>query len=191
MSITLIIGPMFSGKTSELIRLVDRKRIAGKRCLIIKHTTDKRYDNLGNIENIMTHSQISYSKTDIVKLSELSNELSNRIIVEKSYDLVAIEEGHFFSDINIFCNNLANNGIDIIVSAIDSSFRQEMFKNIGELIANAETVMKLSAICMSCKQSDAHFNIRTIESDADILVGGADIYKSVCRVCMNRLKKTE
>ena len=66
-----------------------------------------------------------------------------------------------------------------------------LYKNIGELIANAETVMKLSAICMSCKQDDAHFNIRTIESDADILVGGADIYKSVCRVCMNRLKKTE
>ena len=188
MSITLIIGPMFSGKTSELIRLVDRKRIAGKKCLIIKHTTDNRYDNLENIDNITTHSKISYSKTDIIKLNELLNTLSVEIVENKSYDVVAIEEGHFFSNINNFCNTLANNNIDVIVSAIDSSFKQEMFKNIGELIANAEIVMKLTAICMECRSKDAHFNIRTISSDQDILVGGADIYKSVCRQCMNKVK---
>ena len=188
MSITLIIGPMFSGKTSELIRLVDRKRIAGKKCLIIKHTTDNRYDNLENIENIMTHSHISYSKTDIIKLPEITKEFIIDIVTNNKYDVVAIEEGHFFIDINVFCTELANNNIDVIISAIDSSFKQEMFKNIGELIANSEKVVKLSAICMECKLSDAYFNIRTINSDDDILVGGADIYKSVCRKCMNKLK---
>lgn len=193
MSITLIIGPMFSGKTSELIRLVDRKRIAGKKCLIIKHTNDIRYDDINDntdkIDNIVTHSHIQYSKTDIIKLSELLNDIQNNIIEKKTYDTVAIEEGHFFPNINTFCTGLANNGIDVIVSAIDSSFKQEMFKNIGELIANSEIVMKLTAICMVCKDKDAHFNIRTVSSNEEILVGGADIYKSVCRTCMINSQK--
>ena len=187
MSITVIIGPMFSGKTSELIRLVDRKRIAEKKCLIIKHIRDDRYD----IKNITTHSQISYKQCDVIHLSDLTNDFILEIINQKKYDVVAIDEGHFFTNLEKHCSILANNQIDIIVSALDSSFEQKLFKEIGDLMANAEFIIKFNAICMICKDSDASFTIRTIDSTEQILIGGSEIYKSVCRRCMNKFKKSK
>lgn len=185
MSITLIMGPMFSGKTSELIRLVDRKRITGKTCLIIKNIKDSRYDT----KNITTHSQICYKQCDVIHLIELTHEFIIDIIRLKKYDVVAIDEGHFFPNLEKYCSVLANNQIDVIVSALDGSFEQKIFSEISNLIPNAETIIKLTAICMICKESDASFTIRTIESTEQILVGGFDIYQSVCRKCMNEYKK--
>jgi thymidine kinase len=182
MSITLIIGPMFSGKTSEVIRLIDRDVIAGKRCVIIKHEKDNRFDaKNGTTQHLTSHNNHCYTGCPVIYFNELSVDLLEELI--KKYDTVAIEEGHFFRDIDSFCIELANSGLNVIVSALDSSFKQKLFPEIGELIANAERVIKLDAICMRCKGS-ASFNIRTIESDEDILVGGTDIYQSVCRKCM-------
>lgn len=183
MSITLIIGPMFSGKTTELIRLVDRKRIAGKKCLIIKHMIDTRFNTDNNVQ---THSQISYEACDIKYFRVLTT--VDIDYFKQNYHVVAIEEGHFFTNLCTYCNMMANNKIDVIVSALDSSFKQELFKNVGELIAYAETVVKLTAVCMRCKQDDGSFTIRNNGSTLDILVGGADIYESVCRECLNQFK---
>ncbi len=201
MSITIIIGPMFSGKTTEFIRLIDRKKIADKRCLIIKHPSDDRFDdrfddlqgdiNSKNKYHITTHSKIRYDGCDIKYITDLTNEDIIENII-KTYDVVGIEEGFFFKNIGNFCNILANNGIDIIVATLDSSYRQELFSEIGCLIAISEDVIKLKAICMQCKKADASFTIRTVDSDEEILVGGKDIYKSVCRKCLvefNKCKK--
>nr|QZX43278.2 thymidine kinase [Mimivirus sp.] len=92
----------------------------------------------------------------------------------------------FFDDVAIFCNELANNNIEVIVSTIDSSFKQEIFQEIGKLIAISENVIKLKAVCMKCKINDASFTIRTVDNDNEILVGGSDIYQSVCRNCLNK-----
>ena len=189
MSITTIIGPMFSGKTSELIRLIDRKRIADKKCLIIKHIRDNRFDDDDCDDKTMikkhitTHSSIKYDKCPTEYLSEINDLVAAKYIAD-GYQVIAIDEGFFFQGINQFSNILANNGIEVIVATLESSYKQELFVEIGNLIANSEKVIKLTAICMRCKGRDASFNIRTIESDQEILVGSEDIYQSLCRKCL-------
>jgi thymidine kinase len=194
MSITTIIGPMFSGKTSELIRLIDRKRIAGKSCLIIKHCQDNRFDNITepndssfDIYHVTTHSNIRYHKCDILYLSNINDEnITNHIF--KKYDVVGIEEGFFFKGINYFCNKLANNNIEVIVATLESSYKQELFAEIGDLVATSENVIKLKAICMHCKKEEASFTVRTFNSNEEILIGGTDKYQSVCRSCLNNFR---
>jgi len=183
---------MFSGKTSELIRLVDRKRIAGKKCLIIKHSDDIRFDNnlsgKNDTHHVTTHSEMRYYKCDIIYLSEFSDQQIIDTICQK-YNVVGVEEGFFFKGINNFCNLLANNDIEVIVATLESSYKQELFPEIGDLIATSENVIKLKSICMRCKDNEASFNIRIINSDQEILVGGADKYQSVCRKCLQEFRK--
>jgi thymidine kinase len=231
MSITTIIGPMFSGKTSELIRLIDRKKISGKKCLIIKHELDNRFDKVEHepaklltqfldppvtlwetgsaeypvkpdtarplqkliapskvepaklLKHVTTHSAIRYCECDIDYLSELNLAIAMKYFAAE-YQVIGIEEGFFFKGINEFCNELANRDVEVIVATLESSYRQELFIEIGNLIANSEYVTKLTAICMKCKNRDASFNIRTIKSDQEILVGGNDMYQCVCRKCL-------
>lgn len=178
MSITLIIGPMFSGKTTELIRLIDRKRISGKKCAIIKNKIDNRYE----INYVTSHNNHKYSNCDILIYQDLSLEIANEL--KKKYDVIGVDEGHFFPNIDSFCGDLADNGIDVFVSALDSSFQQKLFIHIGDLISHSEIVIKLDAICMKCKTENASFNIRTIDSEEEILVGGSEIYQCVCRKCL-------
>ena len=141
---------MFSGKTTELIRLIDRKNIAGKKCLIIKHSIDDRYDKDAN-PHVTTHNQYSYNKTSIIYVPRLTDALAEDIIKEKN--VVAIEEGHFFPDLCEWCLELANNGLDVIISALNGNFKQEPYDEIGKLMANAEIVNKLAAVCMRCKNT--------------------------------------
>ncbi|BCS83012.1 thymidine kinase [Cotonvirus japonicus] len=191
MSITTIIGPMFSGKTTEFIRLIERKKIAGKKCLIIKHFCDTRFNKIGETNShVTTHSNIIYKKCDIMYLQSLSDTDNTESInmIKKIYDVIGIEEGFFFEGLANFANELANNNIEVIVSTIDSSYKQELFPEIGKLISLSEIIIKLNAVCMMCKNSDAHFTIRTVDNDEEILVGGTDKYKSVCRKCLNNYK---
>ena len=184
--ITTIIGPMFSGKTEEFIRQINRKHIAGKKCLIIKNIIDNRYNINGDTHHITSHSGIRYNKSDIVYYSNIDDsDLKN--IIEK-YDIVGIDEGFFFKNISDICNKLANNGIDVIVSSIESSYKQELFEEIGKLIATSEVVIKMNAVCSRCGNDRGAFTVRTIDNDAQILVGGLDIYASICRNCLNKLK---
>lgn len=186
MSITTIIGPMFSGKTTELIRLIERKRLAGKKCLIIKHINDNRFDHIAkDTYHITTHYQMVYKKCDIIYLSELTDSSIDGSL--EKYQVIGIDEGFFFKGIHRFCNAMANRGMEVIVATLDSSYKQEMFPEIAKLIAISENVIKLQAVCMRCGK-DASFNIRTVESDKEILVGSSDKYMSVCRSCLNNLK---
>lgn len=189
MSITTIIGPMFSGKTTEFIRLIERKKIAGKKCLIIKNYRDIRYDSDDNDKyHITTHNNIIYRNCDIMFTDNL-NKISLIETFQEKYDVIGIEEGFFFEGVTDFSNELANRGMEVIISTLESSYKQEIFSEIGKLIAISEDVIKLKAICMECKTSDASFTIRTIESDEKILVGGIDKYQSVCRKCLNIHKR--
>jgi thymidine kinase len=184
MSVTLIIGPMYSGKTSELIRLIDRKRHADKKCLIIKKEGDIRFDD----SYVTTHSQIRYKNCDVIHLMDITDEFIDNLILSKKYDVVGIEEGQFFVDLSKYCNKLADGNIDIIISALDGTFKQELFKEIGILIPWAENVIKLNAICMMCKNSDGNYTIRTNDIKEEICIGGEEMYKSVCRPCLNNFK---
>jgi thymidine kinase len=181
MSITTIIGSMYSGKTTELIRLIDRYCVIGKKCVIIRSPIDTRYSNF------KTHGNYVYDKCDIVYCENMNEEFAQDIM--QKYEIVGIDEGFFFKGLTFFCNRLANNGINVIVSSIESSYKQEIFPEVASLIATSENVIKLKSFCMVCKQNEASFNIRTVVSDDEILVGGSEKYKCVCRICLNEFTK--
>ena len=173
MSISLIIGPMFSGKTTELIRRLTRARIAKKRVLIIGHSSDNRYSKE---KKIISHDKrtIECLKTDTL----------NDSLLESNPDFIGIDEGQFFNNLNIV-DTWANRGIHVIIAGLDSDYNKEGFEVLTKLISSAENITKLTAICVDCGHC-AHFTKRITESKEKILVGGINTYQPMCRNCFNK-----
>lgn len=173
--IEIICGPMYSGKTSELIRRVRRYGVANKKVLVVKYAKDVRY-NQG--ESISNHDRVSIPARECMLLSDLSkdnNELDD-------VDVIGIDEGQFFSDIVDFADNAANNGKIVIISCLDGDSQRNPWEHIMQLIPRAEKVDKLSAICVKCF-GEACYSHRSVKSDARELIGGSDIYMPLCRKC--------
>jgi thymidine kinase len=185
-NITLIIGPMYSGKSTELLRYYNRSKIAEKRCVLIKHISDTRYDN----ENICTHDNKKI-KADI-KCHDLMKDVYEKI---NNYDNIFIDEGQFYDkNIKEFCEKVADKNKNIYISGLNGDFCKEIFKNIALLIPIADEIIKLNSICMNCKNKVASFTYlkrekinRNIGVNNRILVGGKEYYLSVCRQCYIRL----
>lgn len=169
--IEVILGPMFSGKTTELIRRIRRYTIAKKRCLQIKYKADTRYSE----ECASTHDKQMIAAKSCTYLKEAENLLEN-------YDVIGIDEGQFFQDVVSFAEEAANKGKIVIVSALDGTFKREAFGSILDLIPIAEKVTKLNAVCMLCCQ-EASFTKRLSEETAIEVIGGSDKYIAVCRSC--------
>lgn len=175
--IQLILGPMFSGKSSELLRRVRRFTVAGKKCIVIKHTKDVRYSK----EDMATHDKILHSALPLSSLGGLMEKVA-------AYDVFAIDEGQFFPDIVEFSDTVASKyGKIVIISALDGTFERKPFDNgILDLVCKSEDVVKLRAICMICKQKEAAFSKRIGNETQVELIGGADKYASACRDCHNK-----
>ncbi|GAM26538.1 hypothetical protein SAMD00019534_097130 [Acytostelium subglobosum LB1] len=174
--IQVILGPMFSGKTTELIRRIKRFNFANKKCLVIKYSRDTRYNGGETQDNILfTHDKLNYTALPCTKLEEA------RLHV-KDYDVIGIDEGQFFTDVVPFSEELANNGKTVIVAALDGTFQRNPFGTVLDLVPKSEMVTKLSAVCMICFK-DAPFSKRIVQDDRVELIGGADKYISVCREC--------
>lgn len=178
--ITLIIGCMFSGKTSELLRLIKKYKISDKKSVLIKYNNDNRYSTT----EIMDHSKQLSLKAEFStnKLSDIENQILDE------FEVIGIDEGQFFEDIHIV-NNWANMGKIIIISALDSDYKSNPFKNITDLIAKAEKIEKLTAICFCCKNDNATFTIKLNDNENLIEIGGFELYKPVCRNCRIKLIK--
>jgi len=171
--ITLIIGPMFSGKTTELIRLIKRATIAGKKCVVVKYDKDIRYG-----DELHTHDLVEYIA------SYKCNDLNQLQEIYKEYDVIAIDEGSFIKNINMV-DEWANNGKIIYISALDADFNRNPFANITNLIAKTEVIIKLSAIC-KCGEN-ASFTYRKNDNVNLEVIGGSEIYNALCRTCYNKL----
>nr|ACO10334.1 Thymidine kinase [Caligus rogercresseyi] len=169
--IQLIIGPMFSGKSTELIRRLRRYQSATYKCMSIKYAKDVRYDNGG----IATHDKTVLEAIPVVSLEEITERA-------KEYHVIGIDEGQFFPDIVSFCENMANAGKIVLVAALDATFQRKGFPNIMELIPLSENVTKLNSVCMVC-HGEGSYTKRTTDSKEVELIGGAEAYKSVCRKC--------
>lgn len=169
----LIIGPMFSGKTSELIRRVNRYKIANKKCIIIKSNKDNRYST---DSNLYTHDKINVPAYNVDCLDKIDKTILS------DYDIYGIDEGQFFPDIEQFVNKLLENDKTIIISALDATYEMKPFYNICNLIPISEKVKKLNAICMQCGNK-AHFSKRIIKNNNIELIGGNETYIPVCRKC--------
>lgn len=170
-NIQLILGPMFAGKSSELLRRVSRYQIAKKKCIVIKYIKDTRYD----AECVATHDRQSFPAIP-------TDELSKVIEIVKDCEVIGVDEGQFFPDIIPFCEDLANAGKIVIVSALDGDFLRKPFGSVCDLIPLAEHIVKLKAVCMIC-QRDAAFSKRITNESQTELIGGSDKYIAVCRRC--------
>ncbi|AAR07422.1 66R [Yaba monkey tumor virus] len=168
--IHIILGPMFSGKSTELIRLLKRYQVAMYTCLVIKYSKDERYGR-----GLVTHDNDSVPAIPVNSLNEINCNDINA-------DVIGIDEGQFFPDIVEFCDYMANNGKILIVAALDGTFLRQPFGNILNLIPRAEYVLKLTAVCMICFGS-ASFSKRISDEQEIEIIGGKEKYQSVCRVC--------
>lgn len=164
---------MFSGKSTELLRRLKRFEIAKRRVLVIKYGKDVRY----SVENLSTHDRQMMPAVSASRLEEVMDRIDG-------YDVIGVDEGQFFPDVVKFCEDVAQLGKTVIVSALDGDFRRKPFGSILELIPLAEYVVKLSAVCMICT-ADAAFSKRIVEGDEVEKIGGSDMYVAVCRKCYN------
>ena len=170
--IQVIFGPMFSGKTTELMRRIRRYTHAKKRCQVIKYKKDTRYDD----ECASTHDLQKCEARGCNVLSELSDASLMDL------DVIGIDEGQFFTDIVAFADKWASLGKVVIIGALDATFERKPFGRILNLIPVAEQVLKLNAVCMLCHR-DASFTKRIGKETAVEVIGGADKYLSTCRAC--------
>ena len=170
--IEIIIGNMFSGKTTKLLKRYKFFKIAGKKCVIIKYHLDTRYSTTG----IATHDMLVNEK-DVISLENLSD-LKN----VNEFDVILVDEGQFFKNIVEFAEKWANMGKIVVVCGLDGDFKREKFGDLTDLIPKAEKVKKIAGICGMCKTGGAAFTKKKDEK-CEKNIGGSDLYISVCREC--------
>lgn len=167
--IELIVGPMFAGKTTEMLRRVDRAELAKKRCVVMKYSQDNRYSQ----NNVATHDLQMRVAIPCSKLLPHIEECQN-------FDVVGIDEGQFFPDVVEFSERLANCGKTVIVAGLDGDFRRKPFGRVLDLISRSESLTKLTAICTETG-GEACYTQRTIDSQDLEIIGGAEMYRAASR----------
>ncbi|XP_076879689.1 thymidine kinase, cytosolic [Brachyhypopomus gauderio] len=177
--IQVIFGPMFSGKSTELMRRVRRFQIAQYCCLVIKYAKDVRYSDKG----MSTHDR---NTMDAVP----ANCLIDVRPVALDASVIGIDEGQFFPDVVEFSEEMANLGKTVIVAALDGTFQRKPFGSILNLVPLAESVVKLNAVCMQCFKEAAYTKRLGAEKEVEV-IGGADKYHAVCRECYGGLRDKE
>jgi thymidine kinase len=177
--IELICGSMFSGKTEEMIRRLRRAVIARQKVQAFKPAIDQRY----HVEKVTSHNGLHFEAQPVAVARDILD------VVEPSTDVVAIDEVQFFDEAIVeVCEALAQNGKRVICAGLDMDFRGVPFGAIPALMAMAEDVDKLHAICVVCGK-EASRTQRLIEGqpaafdDPVVLVGAAEVYEARCRQC--------
>ena len=175
-SIEVITGSMFSGKTEELIRRLRRAQFAGLKVEIFKPALDKRYSEV----RVVSHDEKSI-------LSSPVDNASTILLMEGEADVVGIDEAQFFDSalLNV-CNTLANAGKRVIVAGLDMDFAGNPFGPMPELMAMAEDVTKVRAICVRCGNL-ASYSFRKSGEEQVVLLGEKDKYEPLCRECYNKM----
>ncbi len=174
--IEVITGSMFSGKTEELIRRVRRAEIAKQRVMMFKPEIDKRYSE----ENVVSHN------ANLVKSKPIAN-VKEILDYEKYADVIGIDEAQFFDDnLTDICNYLANKGKRVVVAALDMDFNGHPFGAIPKLLAVAEYVTKVHAICIKCGNLANHSH-RLSKQKKLVVLGEQNVYEPLCRDCFNKM----
>lgn len=171
-SIEVVCGSMFSGKTEELIRRIKRAQLAKLPVEIFKPQIDTRYDDC----NIVSHDKKSISSTAISHSSQI-------LLLRHEAKVVGIDEGQFFdSGLPEVCVQLANSGVRVIVAGLDMDYLGRPFGPMPTLLAIAEHITKVHAVCMCCG-APANYSYRTKSHENTILVGEKESYEPRCRNC--------
>ncbi|ALI95824.1 hypothetical protein OlV7_192c [Ostreococcus lucimarinus virus 7] len=173
MGLTIIMGNMFSGKTSELIRRLKRYKVIGKKIVVINSAKDTRSPE----EVLKTHDGVEFP---CLKVEHISH-----CIIKESFcnaDIVAIDEAQFFTNLKEFVEMCLFLNKSVIIAGLDGDYKQRKFGEVIDCIPLASDVVKLSALCMDCKNgTPGPFTKRIVQSDKLELVGGNESYKAVCR----------
>lgn len=170
--IEVICGSMFSGKTEELIRRLKRARIANLKVEIFKPAADTRYDDV----KIVSHNTNSVHSTPVDNSQKL-------LLLAQNVDVVGIDEAQFFdSEIANVCDELAFRGVRVIVAGLDMDFQGNPFGQMPYLLAKADFITKLHAICVQCGNI-ANYSYRKIPNEDQVMLGEKDVYEPRCRHC--------
>ena len=174
-SIEVICGSMFSGKTEELLRRLKKAQFAKLNIAVFKPQVDKRYD---------TQKVVSHDENTIQAIAVESTKDILRLVNEAQ--IVAIDEAQFFdSELITVCNKLANSGIRVIIAGLDMDFLGKPFGIMPELLAIAEHITKVHAICIDCS-TIANHSFRMTDDKNQIQIGEKEEYKPLCRECFSR-----
>lgn len=172
--IEIICGSMFSGKTEELIRRLKRARIARQRVMAFKPALDTRYSD----DEVVSHDASAVATTPVHTAAQI-------ILMADEADVVGIDEAQFFDDGLVdACQTLATSGTRVIVAGLDQDYLAEPFEPIPQLMAVAEYVTKLHAICVVCGAPANHSQRIVAEGDR-VLVGANEAYEPRCRHCFD------
>lgn len=175
--IEVICGSMFSGKTEELIRRVKRTQFANQKLILFKPDIDRRYSD----EDVVSHQGSAVPARLVAHSQEI-------LALVKDEPVVAIDEVQFFdSGIVDVCTELASRGVRVICAGLDMDYLGNPFGPMPSLLAVAEYVTKVHAICVSCGNL-AQFSYRITEDSNQVLVGAVESYKPLCRFCYNSVK---
>lgn len=178
--IEVICGSMFSGKTEELIRRLKRAKFAKQRVEIFKPSIDTRYSE----EDVVSHDQNAIRSTPI-------DSSGNILLLASNIDVVGIDEAQFLDEgLTEVCNQLANNGVRVIIAGLDMDFKGVPFGPIPALCAIADEVTKVHAICVKCGAL-AYISHRLVANEHRVLLGEQEEYEPLCRDCYQKTLQIE
>ena len=177
MSLEVVIGPMFSGKSSFIDSAVKRRRSIGDRVLVVKPGSDIRYSDGSEV---VTHDGVRVAcYTTNGALMEIPNDLTRDI------DTIVIDEAQFFDDLVVFVTcEVETFGRHLIVVGLDGDFHRKPFGKVLDCIPLADRVTRLTALCTCCRDgTPGLFSYRKVPDEGQVLIGGADAYTPLCRMC--------
>lgn len=174
-SVEVICGSMFSGKTEELLRRMKRAQIAKQAVEIFKPAIDTRYSE----NEVVSHDQNSILSTPV-------EHSSNILLLASNVEVVGIDEAQFFDEglINV-CQQLADEGIRVIVAGLDMDFKRKPFGPMPQLCSIADDVTKVHAICVECGRL-ANYSYRLVANDKQVMLGELEEYQPLCRSCYKK-----
>jgi len=177
----LIIGPMFSGKTSELIKIYNEKIIAGEKVLAINYDKDIRY----GIDTIVSHDKKNIPSVNLNSLYEINHKFNQKTAIDEA-DWVFINEAQFFKDLKLWILlHLQNTDKKFVLCGLDSDFKRDRFGDLLDLVPHADKVTKLYGVCNQCNNKSLYTHRITREKEQEVI--GNDNYIPVCRDCYHIL----
>lgn len=178
----IILGCMFSGKTTELFREHRRHTSCGFECLLINHVSDKRYtleEKTSSHDGILVNS---------INIGDKLFDFFKKDSYLSRYKVIFINEGQFFEDLYKFVDYIVNKkNKKVYVCGLDGDFQRKKFGSLLDIIPLADDVIKIKAICTECKSKDAIFTHRISQEKTQTIIGGSESYKPLCRSCYNSL----
>jgi thymidine kinase len=176
--IEVICGSMFSGKTEELIRRLKRAKFARQKVEIFKPALDTRYSEV----EVVSHDSNHITSTPIESSASI-------LLLASDVEVVGIDEAQFFdNELVAVCNELANRGVRVIIAGLDMDFRCQPFGPMPALMAIADSVTKVHAICVKCGNL-AYVSHRLVDGEKQVLLGEKMEYEPLCRECYNKAMK--